>query len=94
MDSEEKTPLEIIMEHYSISQNDLKRWLKMTVTQVFFKCINVERDVCDDGMHKAITMNSMPDALLEEGGHKTCERILDFPEILSEHIKAEKTDGK
>jgi len=79
-------PLEEIIANNPIAPEEVVSWLKIPVTKVFLDCIEVERDMCNEDTHNAIEKIVFDDAVAANAGMKTCERILEIPEIIVEYL--------
>lgn len=90
--SEEKTPLEKILSELPIESEEIVSWLQQPVTQVFFECVKIEQKACDEEVHFCLGTQSNDDALQANGGFKTCERILEIPQDIIDHLKENRSD--
>ena len=78
--------LEEILLVTPISSSQVRRWLRSSVTRVFFECVKVEMEMCDVEAHDYLSQNEPTQALSANGGRRTCLRIGELPGDVIDHL--------
>lgn len=104
--SDEKTPLEKILDECPIAPEEITSWLQQPVTMVFMARIRAEQKLCDELVHYQLkpktqidrvsgiihVVNNINEAIAADGGREACQTILQIPQDIIDELNERKAD--
>lgn len=86
----EKLPVDYFAQHYvSISESEIKNWLKLTPTREFLRVVNELRKLENSQVHIGLAEGRLEDADRSNAGLVQLKEVLGIPSIMIENAKEE-----
>lgn len=86
----EKLPVDYFAEHYvSVSEGEIKCWLKLKATREFLRVVNELRKLEDSQVHIALGEGRLEDADRGNAALIQLKEVLGIPSIMIENAKEE-----